>query len=180
LAGGNVVVGHGVACYGVADRFLGLLAVTLGDHDRGDRHLARAVELNREMGATTWLAHALHAHGSLLTATDPERAEPMLHEAAGLAERIGMPTLTARIRAVTRGAPDRFERPDELTGRELQILRLVAAGHSNRSVGEELSISGHTVANHVRSILRKTGAGNRTEAAGYAFRHALIDRPPER
>ena len=46
---------------------------------------------------------------------------------------------------------------------------------SNREIGEELCISGHTVANHVRSILRKTGAANRTEAAGYAHRHALLD-----
>jgi DNA-binding NarL/FixJ family response regulator len=46
---------------------------------------------------------------------------------------------------------------------------------SNREIGRELHISGHTVANHVRSILRKTGATNRTEAAGYAHRHALLD-----
>jgi DNA-binding NarL/FixJ family response regulator len=51
----------------------------------------------------------------------------------------------------------------------------VAAGRSNREIGQELCISGHTVANHVRSILRKTGAGNRTEAAGYAHRNALLD-----
>jgi DNA-binding NarL/FixJ family response regulator len=56
------------------------------------------------------------------------------------------------------------------------VLRLVAAGLSNREIGQELYISGHTVANHVRSILRKTGAANRTEAAGYAHRHALVDR----
>ena len=80
----------------------------------------------------------------------------------------------------TPGRPRPADAPDQLTGRELQILRLIAAGHSNRRVGEELSISGHTVANHVRSILRKTGACNRTEAAGYAFRHALIDRAADR
>jgi DNA-binding NarL/FixJ family response regulator len=56
----------------------------------------------------------------------------------------------------------------------------VAAGRSNREIGEELFISGHTVANHVRSILRKTGAANRTEAAAYAFRHALIEAPDTR
>jgi DNA-binding NarL/FixJ family response regulator len=65
--------------------------------------------------------------------------------------------------------------PDDLSWRELDILRLVAVGRSNREIGEELCISGHTVANHVRSILRKTGAANRTEAAGYAYRHALVD-----
>ena len=64
-----------------------------------------------------------------------------------------------------------------MSWREVEILRLVAAGKSNREIGEELFISGHTVANHVRSILRKTGASNRTEAAGYAYRHALLKRP---
>jgi DNA-binding NarL/FixJ family response regulator len=67
--------------------------------------------------------------------------------------------------------------PDDLSWREVDILRLVALGLSNREIGAELSISGHTVANHVRSILRKTGAANRTEAAGYAHRHALVDGP---
>ncbi len=50
---------------------------------------------------------------------------------------------------------------------------LVARGLSNRQVGAELSISEHTAANHVRSILRKTGCANRTEAASYAHRHGL-------
>ena len=79
-----------------------------------------------------------------------------------------------------RGAGAAAAPPDELSWREVDILRLVAAGLSNREIGEELCISGHTVANHVRSILRKTGAANRTEAAGYAYRHALLDRTDAR
>jgi DNA-binding CsgD family transcriptional regulator/tetratricopeptide (TPR) repeat protein len=191
LSGCNVVVGHGVACYGAADRFLGLLAGVLDDAGRANAHFVRAATLNRHMQADTWLAHTLYAHGALLARTDAERAGTLLDESAALARRIGMPALIARIDAVALSGDadvvtdqligdDRDGATDELTGRELQILRLVAAGHSNRRVGEELSISGHTVANHVRSILRKTGACNRTEAAGYAFRHALIDRPADR
>ena len=65
--------------------------------------------------------------------------------------------------------------PDALSGREAQILRLVARGLSNREIGAELYISEHTAANHVRSILRKTGCANRTEAASYAHRHGLAD-----
>jgi DNA-binding NarL/FixJ family response regulator len=49
----------------------------------------------------------------------------------------------------------------------------VAQGMSNRQVGSTLSISEHTAANHMRSILRKTGCANRTEAASYAHRHGL-------
>jgi DNA-binding CsgD family transcriptional regulator len=179
LAGCPVVVGHGVACYGAADRHLGLLAATLGDHDRAVEHFERALAVNRGMGAATWVAHTLHAYGRTLRmrdrAGDAARASALLSEAATLAERIGMPVLLARARAL--GARQERARPlpDDLSRREVDILRLVALGRSNREIGQELYISGHTVANHVRSILRKTGAANRTEAAGYAYRHALVD-----
>jgi DNA-binding CsgD family transcriptional regulator len=58
--------------------------------------------------------------------------------------------------------------------REVEILRLVARGLSNREVGRVLSISEHTAANHIRSILRKTGAANRTEAAAHAHTNGLL------
>jgi DNA-binding NarL/FixJ family response regulator len=63
--------------------------------------------------------------------------------------------------------------PGGLSPREAQILALVARGLSNRGIGEELSISEHTAANHVRAILRKTECSNRTEAASFAHRHGL-------
>jgi DNA-binding CsgD family transcriptional regulator/tetratricopeptide (TPR) repeat protein len=184
LAGGNVVVGHGVACYGAADRFLGMLAGTCGDLDRAAAHLEAALALNRRMGATTWVAHTLFAYGRTLRVrnrpADRAPASEMLAEAATLASRIGMPALLARARALGADAGAVDAPPDELSWREVDILRLVALGRSNREIGEELSISGHTVANHVRSILRKTGAANRTEAAGYAYRHALVEGPGPR
>jgi DNA-binding CsgD family transcriptional regulator/tetratricopeptide (TPR) repeat protein len=185
LAGGTVAVGHGVACYGAADRYLGLLAATLHEHELAIHHFERALAFNRQMGATTWVAHTLYAYGRTLlmrgTAEDTERAPELVSAAATLAERIGMPTLLARATALGAGSElSSLAPPDQLSWREVEILRLVAAGLSNREIGEQLHISGHTVANHVRSILRKTGAANRTEAAGYAHRHALVDRPQDR
>lgn len=178
MAGGNVLIGHGVACYGAADRYLGLLSTTLGDHDRAIEHFERALATNREMGATTWVAHTLYAYGRTLRmrggADDAARASVLLSEAASLAERIGMPLLLARARALGARIEGLRTPPDGLSWREVEILRLVAAGRSNREIGEQLFISGHTVANHVRSILRKTGAANRTEATGYAYRHELV------
>jgi DNA-binding NarL/FixJ family response regulator len=161
-----------------------MLAATLHEHERAIEHFERALEFNREMGATTWVAHTLYAYGRTLlmrgTADDVERAPLLLSEAATLSERVGMPALLARASALgARGGHARMP-PDQLTWREVDILRLVAVGLSNREIGERLHISGHTVANHVRSILRKTGAANRTEAAGYAHRHALVDRADER
>ena len=62
---------------------------------------------------------------------------------------------------------------DDLSQREVEVLRLLAAGKSNRDIAEALYISLNTVATHVRSILTKTGTANRTEAAAYALRHGL-------
>jgi pimeloyl-ACP methyl ester carboxylesterase/DNA-binding CsgD family transcriptional regulator len=63
---------------------------------------------------------------------------------------------------------------DQLTARENEVLRLIAEGKSNREIADTLVISINTVTNHVKSILGKTGAANRTEAAAYAHRHGLV------
>ncbi len=173
--GANVMIGHVVACYGAADRHLGMLAATLGDWDRAESHFERAMALNRQMGAHTWLAHTAYQYGRmLLRRGDRGPAAELLGEATGLAERIGMRALLAQIAAL--GAPRSVPGPpDGLSFREVQILGLVAGGLSNREIGTTLCISEHTAANHIRSILRKTRCANRTEAASYAHRHGLAD-----
>ncbi len=132
------------------------------------------------MGARTWLAHTAHEHGRMLLARgrleDRARAESLLASAAALAEEIGMAALVARIRALGSARLTQVALPDGLSPREIEILRLVARGLSNREIGGELTISEHTAANHVRSILRKTGSVNRTEAASYAHRRGLAGR----
>ena len=176
LAGANVMIGHLVAFYGAADRYLGMLATTLGEWDRAGEHFESAIELNRRMGADTWLAHSAYEYARLLLKSpngDRARAAALLNEAAELAERIGMATLLARAKSLGSAAPTGL--PDGLSAREAQILRLVARGLSNREIGAELQISEHTAANHMRSILRKTDCANRTEAASYAHRHGLIE-----
>jgi DNA-binding NarL/FixJ family response regulator len=64
--------------------------------------------------------------------------------------------------------------PDGLSGREVEVLRLIAAGRSNPQIAEELVISLNTVQRHVSNILAKTGAANRTEAAVYARDKGLV------
>lgn len=91
-----------------------------------------------------------------------------------------MPALEARYRAIVDRAPAppppaRPTYPDGLSPREVEVLRLVAEGCSNRMVGERLSISANTAANHVRAILQKTGTANRAEASTYAARRGLLD-----
>jgi DNA-binding CsgD family transcriptional regulator/tetratricopeptide (TPR) repeat protein len=181
-AGSIVTVGHGVACYGSADRYLGVVAATAGEREIARGHLEVALEVDRAMGAWTWLAHSQYALGKLLVEAggdDRARGRRLLQEAGSLAERIGMPTLLGRVRAEGGPAPRRPP-PDGLSPRELQILRLVAQGLSNRDIGARLVVSEHTAANHVRSILRKTGCANRTEAAAYAYGRGLTAAPAGR
>ena len=173
FAGGNVMIGHLVSCYGAADRYLGMLAATLGEAELAASHFERALELNRAMAAETWLAHTAYEYGRHLRSQrgDRARSDALLAEAAALARRIGMQGLLARVGAL--GASTTAALPDGLSPREAQILGLVAEGLSNRQLGGRLAISEHTAANHIRSILRKTGCANRTEAATYAHRSGL-------
>ncbi len=177
-SGENVMIGHGVACYGSADRYLGMLSATLGEWDRAESHFRAAVELNRRMGAWTWLAHTNYEFGRMLLKRrgrdDRRISTTLLSEAAQLAERIGMPTLLGRVRALDTALVETSSLPDGLSPREAQIIGLIARGMSNREIGSELVISEHTAANHVRAILRKTGCANRTEVASYAHRRGLV------
>jgi ATP/maltotriose-dependent transcriptional regulator MalT len=61
-----------------------------------------------------------------------------------------------------------------LTGRELEVLRLVAAGRSNREIAGALVISEHTVARHLQNIFAKLGVSSRTAAGAFAFEHRLV------
>ena len=63
--------------------------------------------------------------------------------------------------------------PDDLTERELEVLRLIAAGLNNRQIADRLVISEKTVKTHVSSILGKLHVEDRTQAAVYALRHGL-------
>jgi DNA-binding CsgD family transcriptional regulator len=64
-------------------------------------------------------------------------------------------------------------RPDGLTPRELEVLRLVAAGRTNPQIAAELFLSEKTVARHLSNIFGKTNVTSRTAAAAYAFQHQL-------
>ena len=60
-----------------------------------------------------------------------------------------------------------------MSRREVDVLRLLSAGHSNQAIAARLFISPHTVAHHVRHILAKTDCRSRTEAAAWAHRHRI-------
>jgi DNA-binding NarL/FixJ family response regulator len=194
------MVGQLAACYGAADRYLGMLASAMGEWENASAHFESALALNRRINAHTWTAHTAYEYGrTLMTRGRPRdrvKALELLAEAATSCERLGLHALREKVRmlgaatgvpaslsARETGLPRRVpdaEPSDGLSARELGVLRLVSQGHSNREIGSELAISEHTVANHVRSILRKTGCANRTDAASYAHRRGLVAYgPPE-
>jgi len=78
----------------------------------------------------------------------------------------------ARLIAVrSQRAPPRY--PDGLTEREGEVLKLIAAGRSNREIAGELVVSIRTVERHITNIYAKIGARGKADATAYALRHAL-------
>jgi DNA-binding CsgD family transcriptional regulator len=77
--------------------------------------------------------------------------------------------------------PKQVDKPfvEPLTKRELEILRLVAIGQSNKEIAGDLNISMDTVKSHLKAIYVKLGVSNRTEAGNVARRRGLLTVPPE-
>lgn len=69
--------------------------------------------------------------------------------------------------------PRKSNNPGGLSEREVEVVRLLASGRTNRQIADELFISLNTVSHHLRNIFAKTGASNRTEAAAFAFEAGL-------
>jgi DNA-binding NarL/FixJ family response regulator len=66
-----------------------------------------------------------------------------------------------------------LDRADELTPREIEVLRLIAAGLSNQEIADKLVLSNATVKTHINRIFYKTGARDRAQAVHYAYQHGL-------
>jgi DNA-binding NarL/FixJ family response regulator len=178
-AGRNIVLGAGIACCGSADRYLGLLCTTMSRWPEAQRHFDEALAMNERTGARVALAYTRHDYAAMLLARgktdDHERAISLLRASLERAREIGMRGLeeriTKRLDALCGATPEVAD--DDLTAREIEVLRLIAIGRSNADIAMVLSISLNTVATHVRNILAKTGCANRTEAAAYAMRRGV-------
>lgn len=83
------------------------------------------------------------------------------------------PDIARKVLAELAGPPQKPLTADPLTARELDILRLIAQGQSNKEIGRQLSIAEETVHAHVSNILRKLHLASRTQAALYALREGI-------
>jgi len=126
-------------------------ALNGGDRDGGASRLSRAAELAQRLGA-----------------------RPLSDDIALLARRARIPLGPDRDADAPVPEPDRLG----LTAREFEVLRLVAAGRSNREIATELFISAKTASVHVSNILAKLSVSSRGEAAAAAHRLRLFDTFP--
>ena len=118
------------------------------------------------------------ASGFLLKDTPPEQLVEAIHVVAG-GDALLSPVVTRRVIAEFVRRPPATARPpapglDELTARELEILRLIARGLSNAEIGAELWIAEPTVKSHVSEALRKLGCRDRVQLVIAAYESGLV------
>lgn len=153
---------------------------TVAAHLTGD--FVAAIAAWRMLRQPYALAETLfHAAQAALASRKRAAARDHLTEAAALATTLGAEPLSTDIDQLAKrarlvvGDPGQDRHPAGLTARELEVLRLVAAGFSNRQIAEHLFISAKTAGVHVSNILGKLAVTSRLEAAAWAHRGRLFD-----
>ncbi|HEY7604904.1 MAG TPA: LuxR C-terminal-related transcriptional regulator [Gaiellaceae bacterium] len=147
----------------------GAVALAQGDAHAGLVALREAQQTWLELDAPYEVARTRALLGRACSALgDEEAARLELEAACAIFRQLGATPDLARVQPGADGDPH------GLSGRELEVLRLVAAGKSNRQIAAELVISEHTVARHVQNIYRKLDLSSRAAATAFAFEHDLV------
>ena len=149
----------------------GALALAQGDVPTALESLRGACRIWYELRLPYESARARVLYGIALRAAAVEDdAELELRAAISAFERLGAAPDAAATASLLAGAD---ERPRGLTAREVEVLRLVASGNTNRDIAVELVISEHTVARHLQNIFAKLDVSSRSAATAFAFEHGL-------
>jgi DNA-binding CsgD family transcriptional regulator len=157
----------------VAAHARGLVELAEGDASGALGALRQACGIWQELDAPYETARTRMLIGSACRALgDDDTAALELEAATTVFERLGALPDLARAESLSgrAGTADTHG----LTARELEVLRLVAAGKTNRDIAASLVISEHTVARHVQNIFTKLGVSSRTAATAFAFEHRLV------
>ena len=103
---------------------------------------------------------------------DDDTAEMELDAARWVFRQLGAAPDVARVEALSRAgaAPT----PAGLTAREIEVLRLVTEGRTNREIAKALRLSDHTVRRHLQNIFNKIGVSSRAAATAFAFQRDLV------
>lgn len=156
----------------VAESARGAVLLADGDAHAACRALRRAWLAWQEIDAPYEAARVRLLLGQACEAlADHDTAVMELDAARRVFEQLGAAPALARVAELS-GMPGQHA-PGGLSPREIDVLRLVATGATNRAVADRLVISEKTVARHVSNIFTKLGVGSRSAATAYAFRHQL-------
>lgn len=162
---------------GLIDRLLGEIDLRRGDLTNARQLLESAEAVARREGQRWELARVLVAQADLALAGAPapgnELARQLLREAQVHYRHVGNPVAAETLESRLNRLEQHSLQPGGLSRRELDVLRGVAAGKSNRAIAEELALSPRTVENHLANIYAKIGVDNRAAAVAFALRHNL-------
>jgi len=151
----------------------GSVLLAEGDGEAAVDVLRRAWDAWQELEAPYEAARTRMLLGLALRRLGDEISARMELEAAGWAFRqLGATPDVERVEELTAPSADRSRRG--LTRRATQVLRMVAAGRTNKAIAAELFLSERTVDRHVSNLLAKLGVGPRTAATAYAYEHDLV------
>ncbi len=158
----NMPVMNGIeACRKIKELRPGLGIIALTIHDQ-DEYLFELIKY----GISGYVLKDVHPNQLIQTILGVARGESFIP-----------PALTARVLAefsrLTSG--DHDKKHQLLTEREIEVLKQVATGQSNKDIAKALYISEKTVKNHLTNIFQKIGVADRTQAALYAIREKLVD-----
>ena len=164
-------------------RVLAMLAALIGKTDEAAKYFEEQIATDRRGGFRPSLADTSHDYAAMLlessSGLDRPKIRELIDEGAPIANELDMKPLIAkfevleeRLKSVRGGRP---ELPNGLTGREAEVLRLIAAGQSRQEMATVLIVSENTIGRHVSNIYSKIGVTNRAEAASFAHRHDLAN-----
>jgi DNA-binding CsgD family transcriptional regulator len=170
----DISAGHGGVVLGAMSAGArGAVGLAEGDARAALEPLRQARQVWQELDAPYEVARVrLLAGLACRELGDEDSATLELEAARAVFERLGAAPDLARVDLLVHGPVPGVAHG--LTPRELQVLRLVAAGGTNRSIAAELVLSERTVDRHVSNILGKLGVSSRSAATAYAYEHELV------
>ena len=161
--------------WALIDRVLGMLAAAMNQPGLAMRHFDDAIAQSKRYGLRPELAIAMAERAYLARASGTSNETERLDRSLARLRSMGLHGEAARIADRSAPIPARTEtiRPANLTDREIEVLRLIAAGLTNKEIAAKLGIAGKTVTNHISHIFDKADLENRAAAAVFAVRHHL-------
>jgi DNA-binding NarL/FixJ family response regulator len=156
----------------IAAQAQGSVELAAGDAEAALVTLRQALQVWHELGAPFEAAQSrMLVAMACRVLEDEDTAQLELEAAREVFERLGALPDLRRVEALLRADGDDAH---GLSRRELEVLRLVASGRTNREIAATLVLSEHTVARHVQNIFGKLRVSSRTAATMFAFEHDLV------